>query len=101
MGEMRRATHAFQVFTRATSAFNFSVPGACMARTSYWHGTQEETGELLNTIARHCACVLGARGERMSICSVHRMLITDQRALDGLLFARRIAGRLRWEEGLV
>jgi hypothetical protein len=68
--------------------------------TSTWHGTREESGELLDTIARHCACVLGVHGERTSTCSVHRMLLDDQRALDGLLFGRRIAGRLRCEEGL-
>ena len=37
---------------------------------------------------------------RLSTCAGHHMLSEDQRALEGLLFARRIAGRLRREEGL-
>ena len=31
-------------------------------------------------------------------CAAHRMLIEDQRAMDGLLFARRMADRLKREE---
>jgi hypothetical protein len=32
------------------------------------------------------------------MCASHRMLADDQRALDGLLFGRRIVERLLWEE---
>ena len=39
-------------------------------------------------------------GVRLSTCASHHMLNEDQRALDGLLFGRRIAGRLSDEEGL-
>jgi hypothetical protein len=40
-------------------------------------------------------------GMRLTSCPSHRMLVEDQRALDGLLFARRIAAQLRDEEWLV
>jgi hypothetical protein len=34
----------------------------------------------------------------LSTCAPHEMLSSDQRAIDGLLFARRIAAALRSEE---
>lgn len=37
-------------------------------------------------------------GVRLTTCNPHRMLSEDQRALDGLLFVRRMADRLRREE---
>jgi len=37
-------------------------------------------------------------GVRLVTCAPHRMLTDDQRALNGLLFARRMAQRLRGEE---
>jgi hypothetical protein len=37
-------------------------------------------------------------GVRRTTCAVHRMLTEDQRALDGLLFARHMAERLLVEE---
>ena len=40
----------------------------------------------------------GGAWHARSICPPHAMLLTDQRASDGLLFARRIADRLRAEE---
>jgi hypothetical protein len=39
-------------------------------------------------------------GVRLATCAPHRMLTNDQRALNGLLFARRMAERLRREEFL-
>jgi hypothetical protein len=35
---------------------------------------------------------------RVNVCAPHRMLAEDQRVLDGLLFARREARRLRDQE---
>jgi hypothetical protein len=35
---------------------------------------------------------------RLSTCAPHRMLTEDQRALNGLLFVRRVVDRLRREE---
>ena len=37
-------------------------------------------------------------GVRLATCAPHRMLTEDQRALNGLLFARRMAERLSREE---
>ncbi|MBV9547615.1 MAG: hypothetical protein JOY61_24850 [Chloroflexi bacterium] len=63
-----------------------------------WHGTQTEALELLEALSRNCSCVMTAEGVRVTTCAPHEMLSTDQRAVDGLLFARRIAQRLRSEE---
>jgi hypothetical protein len=69
-----------------------------MASSVLWHGTQTEALELLQALSRNCSCVVTAEGVRLSTCAPHDMLTTDQRAIDGLLFARRIASRLRGEE---
>jgi hypothetical protein len=63
-----------------------------------WHGTQQESFDLVNAIARNCTCEFGLMGVRLATCAPHRMLTEDQRALNGLLFARRMAERLRYEE---
>lgn len=63
-----------------------------------WHGTQQESFDLVNALARQCTCEFGLMGVRLTTCSSHRMLLEDQRALDGLLFVRRMAERLRREE---
>ncbi|MBV9175018.1 MAG: hypothetical protein JOZ81_33600 [Chloroflexi bacterium] len=69
-----------------------------MAANVLWHGTQTEALELLEALSRNCSCVMTAEGVRVTTCAPHEMLSTDQRAVDGLLFARRIAQRLRSEE---
>jgi len=63
-----------------------------------WHGTQQESFDLVNAIARNCTCEFGLMGVRLATCAPHRMLTEDQRALNGLLFARRMAERLNREE---
>jgi hypothetical protein len=63
-----------------------------------WHGTQQDAFELANAIGRNCTCEFGMMGVRLSTCSAHRMLVEDQRALDGLLFVRSMAARLQREE---
>ena len=63
-----------------------------------WHGTQQESFDLVNAIARNCTCEFGLMGVRLATCAPHRMLTEDQRALNVLLFARRMAERLRREE---
>ena len=63
-----------------------------------WHGTQQESFDLVNAIARNCTCEFGLMGVRLATCAPHRMLTEDQRALNGLLFARRMQERLRREE---
>src|SRR5205807_10147485 len=69
-----------------------------MATSVLWHGTQTEALELLQALSRNCSCVVTAEGVRLATCAPHEMLSADQRAIDGLLFARRIATRLRTEE---
>ena len=70
-----------------------------MAVTSVvWHGTQAETVELLRALSHNCTCVVSADGVRLSTCPPHQLLVDDQRAIDGLLFARRIADQLKAEE---
>jgi len=63
-----------------------------------WKGTQLEQSELLQAVAANCQCV-EADGVTRQPCAPHRML-TDQRMLDDLLFARRLAECLKREEGL-
>jgi hypothetical protein len=69
-----------------------------MAMQVVWHGTQQESFDLVNAIARNCTCEFGLMGVRLATCAPHRMLTEDQRALNGLLFARRMQERLRREE---
>ena len=64
--------------------------------TVTWHGRAAEYRDLVDAVGRNCGCEYGM-GVR-TCCSAHRMIAEDQRALDGLLFARRMADRLRREE---
>ena len=63
-----------------------------------WYGTREESRAFIDALTRHCACEYGLRGVRQRTCGPHQMLAEDQRALDGLIFVRRLAERLRREE---
>ena len=69
-----------------------------MATRVQWHGTRTEGLELVQALSHYCSCVFSAQGLRVSVCAPHEMLCSDQRAIDGLLFSRRIAARLRNEE---
>jgi hypothetical protein len=66
-----------------------------------WYGTQQESLELIAAIGRNCSCEFGALGIRLRVCPPHEMLSSDQRALNGLLFSRRMARRLLAEEFLM
>jgi len=63
-----------------------------------WNGTQQESFDLVSAVAHNCACEFGLMGVRVATCTAHQMLVEDQRALNGLIFARRIAKRLQSEE---
>jgi hypothetical protein len=63
-----------------------------------WSGTAQEAADLTSAIARNCACTDAPTGGRMVTCAPHTMMLQDQRALNGLLFFRRIVERLRREE---
>jgi hypothetical protein len=69
-----------------------------MPTTTCWHGTPTEYLELTLAVTSHCTCAFHTQSRQLSICAGHEMLYSDQRALDGLLFACRIASRLRNEE---
>ena len=67
-----------------------------MFNPATWHGTPVEMEQLTTAVGGHCTCppTIGPSGP----CAAHRLLFEDQRVLDGLLFARHIADRLRAEE---
>jgi hypothetical protein len=69
-----------------------------MATTTCWHGTATEHLELTRAVTRHCACAFHTQSRQLFLCAGHEMLHSDQRAIDGLLFSRSIAARLRNEE---
>ncbi len=70
-----------------------------MAHLAVWHGSEAEILRLLEAVEHNCECARGPRGEvRRPCCAAHQMLALDQRALDGLLFARWLAARLQDEE---
>jgi hypothetical protein len=69
-----------------------------MQPRSIWNGTAQESIDLAAAINRNCTCQYGLDGERTVTCPPHRMMTDDQRALDGLVFIRKIAERLRSEE---
>jgi hypothetical protein len=65
-----------------------------MTPDATWHGTHSEQLDLLHAIAHNCECQVDDMGAQLEACASHRLLISDQRALDGLLFARRIVDDL-------
>lgn len=63
-----------------------------------WHGTEAELLALVGAIQRNCVCRRLGAAEPVEWCASHRVLFAEQRAMDGLLFARHIASTLRAEE---
>jgi len=68
-----------------------------MPRRITWNGTTDEALVLLHALREHCECRVD-NGRTVAICASHTMLVRDQRAVDGLLFMRRMAARLLAEE---
>ena len=62
-----------------------------------WHGTADEALALLAAVDAHCTCRKQGN-RRVTPCPPHTMLALDQRAVDGLLFMRRLAQRLVAQE---
>lgn len=62
-----------------------------------WNGTADEALALLHALSAHCTCRVKS-GRTVAACEAHLMLAFDQRAVDGLLFMRRLAPRLLTEE---
>jgi hypothetical protein len=52
---------------------------------------------LLQALRAHCECRVD-HGRTVAACASHRMVARDQRAVDGLLFMRRIVATLLAEE---
>jgi hypothetical protein len=69
-----------------------------MTTDACWHGTPAERLDFLYAIAHNCECQLDDLGVPLEACASHRLLASDQRALDGLVFARYLAERLRRQE---
>lgn len=67
-----------------------------MGTRTIWNGTVQEAQELCEILERNCECPDPNSNEER--CPPHLMLTSDQRALDGLLFVRRIAVQLLDEE---
>lgn len=65
-----------------------------------WQGTEQEAAELLAILKENCACQFNTSGARTSTCAGHAALVHDQRFINALVFYRRIAERLEFEEGL-
>ncbi len=68
-----------------------------MARRITWNGTTAEALILLHALRANCECSV-ENGRTVASCASHTMLARDQRAIDGLLFMRRMAARLLAEE---
>jgi hypothetical protein len=68
-----------------------------MPRHITWNGTTDEALALLHALRTHCECCVD-NGRTVASCASHAMLARDQRAIDGLLFMRRMAARLLAEE---
>jgi hypothetical protein len=65
-----------------------------------WNGTFTEQLELIAAIERNCECIFDGAGLRVQTCAAHAMLARDQRALNGLLWTRRLAKLRLAEEGI-
>jgi hypothetical protein len=68
-----------------------------MPRWVIWNGTTEEALALLHALRAHCHCRVD-EGRTVAPCAGHRMVAREQRAVDGLLFMRRMVARLLAEE---
>jgi hypothetical protein len=68
-----------------------------MPRHITWNGTTDEALALLHALRTHCECRVEYE-RTVAPCASHSMLARDQRAVDGLLFMRRMAARLLAEE---
>ena len=65
-----------------------------------WHGTLIEQLDLMAAVQHNCECRYDTIGQARTDCASHVMLAGDQRALNGLLWNRRVAQRLLIEEGI-
>ena len=69
-----------------------------MGDSPIWHGTEKEANDLLEIIRHNCECKYGVMGVRTTTCAAHTALVSDQRFLDGLVYAHRIKDCLERKE---
>jgi hypothetical protein len=79
-----------------------------MAPSTTFNGSRAEARELIAAIAHQCSggaptedgqqCTFDSTGVRNVSCAAHIALMDDQRFLNGILWMRHIAQRLRVEE---
>jgi hypothetical protein len=69
-------------------------PASGEAQPIAWHGTDAEWRDLQLAAARHCRCAVDS-----TPCPVHQLL-ADPASCKRLLFARRLASRLKRDEGV-
>jgi len=65
-----------------------------------WHGSLREQLDLIAAVQHNCACSFDGVSGSLTTCTAHNMLARDQRALDGLLWSRRVVQQLLFEEGV-
>jgi hypothetical protein len=69
---------------------------------THFNGTSAEIEALERALANNCECEYEKATERLlRRCVAHSMMLYDQRALDGLLFSRRMQERWLNEEWMV
>ena len=68
-------------------------------RNVVWNGTLSEQLDLVAAVQHNCGCSFDGTTASLSACSSHAIL-HEQRALDGMLWIRHLAARLRAEEGI-
>lgn len=59
-----------------------------------WHGTTQESYDLVKAIDHNCGCKKEPDGEIKEMCAAHKAVTGDQRFLDGLLTSRHDRDRL-------
>jgi hypothetical protein len=72
----------------------------CVMASVVWKGSLVEQLELQAAIHRNCDCRFDSAGRLTSTCAAHAMLWGDQRALNGLLWSRRMRQSLIQQEGV-
>jgi hypothetical protein len=65
--------------------------------SSEFPGTDQEALDLLEAVGHNCTCS-APDDKPLSVCATHRMLTHEPRAINGLVFARRMVERLLLEE---
>lgn len=60
-------------------------------------GTEVERSALLEALSHNCTCVQDGQGTFKSVCPGHAALASDQRFVNGMVFARRLAPLL-WKQ---